>query len=240
MKTRSIWLWVLLLVTAISGCKYDDADLWNKVNSLDDRLTNIEEQLTQMNTNISSISTIVNAMDDNLFITSLEKTDNGYSIKFNNGETATLTNGKDGAAGKDAPVIGFDDFEGKYYWTQTIDGEQSWLTDEAGEKIPVTGADAVTPQLKVNTEGFWMISYDSGLTYTEMLDDAGNPVKAVGEDGKDGEDGVDGIDGSDGDNGDSWFSNVYVDDDKVVFVLQDGTEFSIPLLEEDVPEIDYN
>ena len=80
MKTRSIWLWVLLLVTAISGCKYDDADLWNKVNSLDDRLTNIEEQLSQMNTNISSISTIVNAMDDNLFITSLEKTDNGYSI----------------------------------------------------------------------------------------------------------------------------------------------------------------
>ena len=240
MKTKSIWLWVLLLVTAISGCKYDDADLWNKVNSLDDRLTNIEEQLTQMNTNISSISTIVNAMDDNLFITSLEKTDNGYSIKFNNGETATLTNGKDGAAGKDAPVIGFGEFEGKYYWTQTIDGEQSWLTDEAGEKIPVTGADAVTPQLKVNTEGFWMISYDSGLTYTEMLDDAGNPVKAVGEDGKDGEDGVDGIDGSDGDNGDSWFSNVYVDDDKVVFVLQDGTEFSIPLLEEDVPEIDYN
>ena len=237
MKTKSIWLWVLLLVTAISGCKYDDADLWNKVNSLDDRLTNIEEQLTQMNTNISSMSTIVNAIDGNLLITSVEETADGYSIRFNNGEVATLTNGKDGAAGKDAPVIGFDDFEGKYYWTQTIDGEQSWLTDEAGEKIPVTGADAVTPQLKVNTEGFWMISYDSGLTYTEMLDDAGNPVKAVGEDG---EDGVDGIDGSDGDNGDSWFSDVRVEDDKVVFVLQDGTEFSILLAnEEELPQYVY-
>ncbi len=232
MKTKSIWLWVLLLVTAIFGCKYDDADLWNKVNSLDDRLTNIEEQLSQMNTNISSISTIVNAIDGDLLITSVEETTNGYSIHFNNGEVATLTNGKDGAAGKDAPVIGFGDFEGKYYWTQTIDGEQSWLTDEAGEKIPVTGADAVTPQLKVNTEGFWVISYDNGLTYTEMLDDAGNPVKAVGEDGKDGEDGVDGIDGSDGDDGDSWFSDIRVEDDKVVFVLQDGTEFSIPLEQE--------
>ena len=241
MKTKSIWLWVLLLVTAISGCKYDDADLWNKVNSLDDRLTNIEEQLSQMNTNISSISTIVNAMDDNLFITSLEKTDNGYSIKFNNGETATLTNGKDGAAGKDAPVIGFDDFEGKYYWTQTIDGEQSWLTDEAGEKIPVTGADAVTPQLKVNTEGFWMISYDSGLTYTEMLDDAGNPVKAVGEDGKDGEDGVDGIDGSDGDDGDTWFSNVEVvekDGNKVLVITFNGETFELPMQTDPVADLD--
>ena len=203
MKAKSIWLWVLLVVTAVSSCKYDDGELWDKVNSLDNRVTNIEEQLTQMNTNISSISTIVNAIDDNLFITSLEETANGYSIKFSNGETATLTNGTNGADGKDAPVIGFDEFEGKYYWTQTIDGQQSWLTDEAGNKLPVTGADAVTPQLKVNTDGFWMVSYDNGLTYAEVLDEAGNPVKAVGEDG---------IDGSDGTNGDSWFSNVVYDE----------------------------
>lgn len=209
MKAKSIWLWVLLVVTAVSSCKYDDGELWDKVNSLDNRVTNLEEQLTQMNTNISSISTIVNAIDDNLFITSLEETANGYSIKFSNGETATLTNGTDGAAGKDAPVIGFDEFEGKYYWTQTIDGQQSWLTDDAGNKLPVTGIDAVTPQLKVNTEGFWMVSYDNGLTYAEVLDEAGNPVKAVGEDGKDGEDG---IDGSDGAKGDSWFSDVVYDE----------------------------
>ena len=226
MKAKSIWLWVLLVVTAVSSCKYDDGELWDKVNSLDNRVTNIEEQLTQMNTNISSISTIVNAIDDNLFITSLEETANGYSIKFSNGETATLTNGTDGAAGKDAPVIGFDEFEGKYYWTQTIDGQQSWLTDDAGNKLPVTGADAVTPQLKVNTEGFWMVSYDNGLTYAEVLDEAGNPVKAVGEDGKDGEDG---IDGSDGTNGDSWFSEVKVENGYVVFVLIDGTEIRIAM-----------
>ena len=235
MKTKSIWLWVLLVITAVSSCKYDDGELWDKVNSLDNRVTNIEEQLTQMNTNISSISTIVNAIDDNLFITSLEETANGYSIKFSNGETATLTNGTDGAAGKDAPVIGFDEFEGKYYWTQTIDGQQSWLTDDAGNKLPVTGIDAVTPQLKVNTEGFWMVSYDNGLTYAEVLDEAGNPVKAVGEDGKDGEDGEDGIDGSDGAKGDSWFSDVRVENGYVVFVLIDGTEINIPFESEDTP-----
>ena len=132
MKVKSIWLWILLVITTISSCKYDDSELWDKVNSLDDRVTNIEEQLTQMNTNISSISTIVNAMNDNLFITNLKETTNGYSIQFSNGETATLINGTDG---KDAPIIGFNEFEGKYYWTQTIDGQQSWLTDDAGNKL---------------------------------------------------------------------------------------------------------
>ena len=234
MKAKSIWLWVLLVITAVSSCKYDDGELWNKVNSLDNRVTNLEEQLTQANTNISSISTIVNAIDDNLFITSLQETANGYTIQFSNGETATLTNGTDGAdgaAGKDAPIIGFDEFEGKYYWTQTIDGQQSWLTDEAGNKLPVTGADAVTPQLKVNTEGFWMVSYDNGLTYTEVLDESGNPVKAVGEDG---EDGIDGTNGSDGESGDSFFNDVRVENGYVVFVLLDGTEISIPLESQDV------
>ena len=72
MKAKSIWLWVLLVITAVASCKYGDRELWNKGNSLDDRVTNLEEQLTQTNTNISSISTIVNAIDDNLFITSLQ------------------------------------------------------------------------------------------------------------------------------------------------------------------------
>jgi len=234
MKAKSFWLWVLLVITAVSSCKYDDADLWNKVNSLDDRVTNLEEQLTQANTNIASISTIVNAIDDNLFITSLQETANGYTIQFSNGETATLTNGTngaDGADGKDAPIIGFDEFEGKYYWTQTIDGQQSWLTDEAGNKLPVTGADAVTPLLKVNTEGFWMVSYDNGLTYAEVVDEAGNPVKAVGEDG---EDGIDGSDGAPGASGDSFFRSVSLGDGYVIFVLLDGTEISIPFESQDI------
>lgn len=214
MKTKSIWLWILLVITTISSCKYNDDELWNKLNSLDDRVTNIEEQLTQINTNISSISSIVNAMDNNLSITSLEETTNGYIIHFDNGETATLTNS---ANDKETPIIGIDEFEGKYYWIQTVNGEQSWLTDKNGNKLPVTGEDAITPLLKVSSEGFWMVSYDKGLTYTEVLDEVGNPVKAQGEDGKNGSD------------GDSWFRDIRVENGEVVFVLQDGTELRITM-----------
>lgn len=202
MKMRSIFLWLLVIIGAIS-CKYDDGELWDKVNSLDDRLTSLEGKLTQMNTDISSMSSIVNALNGNIYVTGVTETTEGYTIQFSDGKTAVITNGKDGNAGadgKDAPVIGFSkDSDGKYYWTQTIDGQQSWLTDEIGEKIPVTGNDAVTPQLKVSATGYWMISYDNGLTYQEVLDENGNPVKAVGEDG------------TSGSSGDSWFDNVQYD-----------------------------
>ena len=145
MKLKSLFLWSLMIIGAVS-CKYDDGELWDKVNDLDGRLTNIEGQLTQMNTDITSMGSIVNALEGNVYVTSVTETENGYTIKFSDGKTATITNG---TAGEDAPVIGFDkDTDGKYYWTQTIDGQQDWLTDGDGNKIPVTGKDAVTPQLR--------------------------------------------------------------------------------------------
>lgn len=208
MKLKFSFLWLLMIISAVS-CKYDDSELWDRVNDLDDRLTSIESQLTKMNSNINSISSIVNALEGNVYVTKVTETADGYIIEFSDGTTATIADGEDGNAGKDAPVIGIDkDTDGNYYWTQTIDGQQTWLTDEYGNKIPVTGEDAVTPRLKVSATGYWMISYDNGLTYTEVLDENGNPVKAVGEDGEDGEDGNDGAAGS---NGDSWFDDVRYD-----------------------------
>ncbi len=207
MKLKSFFLWLLAIVGAVS-CKYDDGELWDKVNDLDNRLTNIEDKLTQMNTDITSMGAIVNALEGNIYITKVTETENGYTIQFSDGKTASITNG---TAGKDAPVIGFDkDTDGQYYWTQTIDGKQNWLTDKDGNKVPVTGSDAVTPQLKVNAGGYWMISYDKGLTFTEVLDDNGNPVKAVGEDGSD---------GGAGQKGDSWFENVEYDATNGILII---------------------
>lgn len=214
MKKWKHWAWSALLLAAavVSSCKYDDDEIWDKVNSLDNRLENVENQLNTINSNISSMSSVVNALNGNVYVTSVTENTDGYVIAFSDGKTATITNGKDGADGapgadgtngtngKDAPVIGFDkDTDGKYYWTQTIDGTQSWLTDASGSKVPVTGESAVTPRLKVSATGYWMISYDNGVTYAEVLDEAGKPVKAVGENGDDGYD------------GDSWFDDVDYD-----------------------------
>lgn len=227
MKTKSIWLWVLLLVTAISGCKYDDADLWNKVNSLDDRVTSLEGTVESLNQQTTSLQTLINGVQNRLYISSVTSNENGYTIEFSDGTVAAITNGTNGADGADAPVISIKkDTDGKYYWIQTIDGTEEWLVDDAGNKLPVSGEDAITPQLKVNANGFWLVSYDNGATFTEILDEAGNPVKAVGEDG---EDGIDGSDGTPGASGDSFFSSVTVENGYLVLVLAaTGEEISIP------------
>lgn len=210
-------------MVAAVACKYDDGELWDKVNSLDDRLTSIETQLSKMNSDINSISTIVNALQNKVYVTSVDEVENGYQITFTDGKTVTITNGKDGA---DAPVISVDEFEGKYYWVQIIGETKSWLTDKNGAKIPVTGDDGITPILKVNTEGYWVISYDRGITFELLLDETNNPVKAVGKDGADGQDGVNGSNGADGD---SFFSDVRVENGELVLVLVDGTELRLPL-----------
>lgn len=199
MKKNFCFLLLSLATIFVTSC-YDDDELWDKVNSLDDRLSNVETQLSQMNSNINAMSSVVSTLQGYIYIKEVTSTTDGYTIKFSDGKTATITNGTNG---KDAPVIGFDkDTDGVYYWTQTVDGQQTWLTDAYGNKVPVTGEDAKTPLLKVGTNGYWMVSYDGGVTYMNVLDVNGNPVKAVGQDGQD---------GSDGTNGDSWFENVTYD-----------------------------
>ncbi|MBO5225588.1 MAG: hypothetical protein J6B46_04160, partial [Parabacteroides sp.] len=130
---------------------------------------------------------------------------------------------------------------GVYYWTITVDGETTWLTDDKGNKLPVSGTDGengtngkngVTPLLKVDGDGYWMVSYDNGSSYTYVLDSYGHKVYAVGPQGpagSDGEDGKKGDDGEDGEDGDSMFSNVVEKDGKVIIILADGTVIEIPI-----------
>lgn len=228
MRTFKLFL-CLCLTMGISACKYDDSELWNRLNSLEDRIETIEEQLTQLNVDLTSISTIVTALQEGITITNIQENPDGYIITFSDGKQITIkhgkdgTNGTDGIDGKDAPVIGIDLHEGIYYWTQTINGKTSWLTDQNGNKIPVSGKDAITPRLKISPDGYWMVSYDNGISYTYITDENGNPITAIGKNGQNGEDGKDGIDG------DSFFSNVQIDNDQLILTLTDGTEISIPI-----------
>lgn len=50
MKTfRFIYQFVLLLMCTTACNEYDDSELWDRVNSLDDRVTSIENQLKALN-----------------------------------------------------------------------------------------------------------------------------------------------------------------------------------------------
>ena len=229
------------------GCsdKYDDSALRNDLNDLENRVTKLEELCKQMNTNISSLQKIVEALQDNLSISKVEQISDGYIIHFSDGSTATIKNGKNS---EDAPIIGVKkDTDGIYYWT--LDGE--WLTDEKGNKVKAQGTDGkdgvdgedgndgvdgedgvdgtngkdgkdgITPQLKIEN-GRWMLSMDNGKTWTDI----GQATGADGKDGEDGTDGEDGVDGKDGTNG--IFKSVREDDDNVYFTLEDDSVITIP------------
>jgi hypothetical protein len=218
------------------GDKYDDSALRNDLNDLENRVTKLEELCKQMNTNISSLQKIVDALQDNLSISKVEQISDGYIIYFSDGSTATIKNGKDSGT---IPIIGVkQDTDGIYYWT--LDGE--WLTDEKGNKVKAQGTDGkdgvdgedgndgangedgvdgtngkdgITPQLKIEN-GRWMLSMDNGKTWTDI-------GQATGADGTDGEDGVDGKDGTNG-----IFKSVTEDNDNVYFTLEDDSVITIP------------
>lgn len=200
-----------LIAATLSSCKYDDDDLWSSVHGLEDRVAKLEELCKQMNTNISSLRTIVEALEENDYVTNVTPLmqngkETGYTIVFSKSNPITIYHGKDGQDGGSSttPSIGVKlDTDGIYYWT--LNGE--WLTDDHGDKIKAEGADGndgTTPKFKIEND-YWYISYNNGETWEQL-------AKATGEDGKD---------------GDSIFKAITQDDKNVYFELTDGTIITI-------------
>ena len=230
MKKLSLLL-LTLTVCFFTACH---KDIWAELENLDQRVTKLEELCKEMNTNITSLQTIVSVLQSNDFITGIVEIKKngeviGYTITFGKHDPITIyhgQDGKDGADGKDGqdgqngsantPMIGVaQDTDGVYYWT--LNGE--WLLDDNGNKLPVSGkdgqngADGTMPQLKIE-EGYWYVSYDNGVTWTQL-------GKATGEDGQNGDK------GDKGDTGDSMFQSVTQDENYVYFTLADGTVIKI-------------
>ena len=212
----------LFAVVALTSCKYDDDDLWNSVHGLENRVAKLEELCKQMNTNISSLQTIVTALQNNVYVTGTtplmkDGKEIGYTITFSKGNPITIYHGKDGQDGEDGttPTIGVKkDTDGVYYWT--LNGE--FIVVDGGKiqaegKDGTNGTNGTTPQFKIEND-YWFISYNNGTNWTQL-------GKATGEDGKDGEDGV---------GGDSMFSGVdyKTSTDYVIFTLADGTQIKLP------------
>ena len=203
----------LFAVVALTSCKYDDDDLWNSVHGLENRVAKLEELCKQMNTNISSLQTIVTALQNNVYVTGTtplmkDGKEIGYTITFSKGNPITIYHGKDGQDGEDGitPTISVKkDTDGVYYWT--LNGE--FIVVDGG-KIQAEGKDGTngtTPQFKIEND-YWFVSYNNGANWTQL-------GKATGEDGI---------------GGDSMFSGVDYETstDYVIFTLSNGTQIKLP------------
>jgi hypothetical protein len=237
-------LLVVATIVLVASC-YNDSAVWNKLNDHEARLVKLELLCNQLNTDISSLQSIVSVLQSLDYVTSIlplikDGEEIGYTITFAKNKAVVIhhgTNGKDGKDGQDGkdgkdgkdgstPMIGIKlHADGNYYWT--LNG--SWLLDASGNMIPANGKDGADGQ-------------------------NGQDGKD-GADGKDGQDGKDGITpklkiedgywylstdggaswqrlskavGEDGKDGDSFFSSVTQDDTQVTLVLKDGTTINIP------------
>ncbi|MBQ8437698.1 MAG: DUF4465 domain-containing protein [Alistipes sp.] len=235
MKKIFMLLAVAIVGISMTGC-YDDDELWNEMEQIKDRVTTLEEAVIKTNEDIVALQTIINALQKNIYVTSVTPTANGYTIQFSDGTTAEIKNGKDGANGANAPVISVkQDADGNYYWTMDgewllVDGERVRANgidgeDGANGENGIDGKDAIAPQVRINdATKEWEISTDGGQTWTST---------GVVAEGKDGENGAN---GSAGAAGDSLFKDIDTSNpDYVVITLADGTEFRLARYDESAP-----
>lgn len=211
---RKVWIacsMVCACMFGLSSCgdDYDDSELRGDIKNLEGRITALEEWQKSVNTDIRSLQSLVEALEDKDYVTAVTPLEDGtgYVISFLKSGNVTIKNGEQGEKGEDGttPVISVkQDSDGKHYWT--VNGE--WLLDN-GNKMPVTGekgdkgdngvsgSDGLTPYIGDNGN-WWIGTSDTG-------------VKAQG-DAIFAKDGID-----------------YTSDlDNVIFTLADGTKITLP------------
>lgn len=205
-KTIKLLLAVALLL--LNAC-YNDNDLQISINELDARVSVLEQQSKQLNTNIASLQTILTGLQNRDYITNVTPlTENGvevgYTLTFAKTGVVTIRHGKAGADGK-APQIGVKaGTDGQYYWTL----DDNFLKDVAGNNIPASGkdgTDGVAPQVKIEN-GYWFLSADKGATWRNL----GQAIGASGQGGK------------------SFFQGIAETEKTITLTLADGTSIVLP------------
>lgn len=159
---KKFLLMLLPLAALVTGCRYDDSEVWEELNNHEARILALEKAV---NTDLASVKGIIDQMQADGYVSAVTATASGLVLTFNDGKTYTVTNGTDG----ETPNIGVKkDTDGNYYWT--LNGE--WMTDGNGNKIRTTGdngQDGITPQVKIENKK-WYVSIDGGATWTEAGD----------------------------------------------------------------------
>ncbi|MBR5923946.1 MAG: metallophosphoesterase [Bacteroidales bacterium] len=205
---------LLAALLPFSCSEFDDSDILDRLDKLEERVTALERQVAAANTEIASLKTLLDAMAAQDVVTSIRAIEEdgkaGWEITYSKSGTSKIFINKDYVT----PKIGVKDVGGVLYWT--IDGEL--LLDASGKWIPASakngtdgtngtnGTNGITPKLKIEG-GYWYVSYDNEETWVKLgAATAGSSNSGV------------------------VFRSVEVVEGNVVFTLNDGTVYTIPLI----------
>ena len=238
--------YILIILSSVLTLAACDNLVRDELTQLHNDIAAIEQRLevfcVKVNTNISSLQTIVTALQNNDFVEDVspiyddKNKEIGYIISFQKNGAVTIyhgrdgrdgydgedgENGEDGADGEDGtdgidgsvPKIGVRlGDDGNWYWT--LDGE--WLLDDNGNKVRASGKDGNASKDGVTP----LLKIDGDYWYISY--DRGLTWERLGR-----ATGVDGTDGTDAMIPDAIFSEVTFDDDAIYFTLKDGTVITV-------------
>ena len=202
----------ITLLVALYSCDERD-DLRSDIDNLKERVANLEASIEQMNSDISNYQQMV---EGKILVVGYSKDEqDNYTIELSNGETVTIYSGK--VDMNDMPLFSVN---ASGHWAYTINDMTTELlvNDKPVSAIPEAGTAGVTPKLKVDVNGFWLISIDNGSTWNKL----GNNQIA---------DGTQAVA-----NASSLFSNVTIDEatGQITFTIRaDNSQVKVPIYGKD-------
>ena len=202
----------ITLLVVLYSCDERD-DLRSDIDNLKERVANLEASIEQMNSDISNYQQMV---EGKILVVGYSKDEqDNYTIELSNGETVTIYSGK--VDMNDMPLFSVN---ASGHWAYTINDMTTELlvNDKPVSAIPEAGTAGVTPKLKVDANGFWLISIDNGSTWNKL----GNNQIA---------DGTQAVA-----NASSLFSNVTIDEatGQITFTIRaDNSQVKVPIYGKD-------
>lgn len=201
-----------ILFVALYSCDERD-DLRSDIDNLKERVANLEASIEQMNTDINNYQQMVAGV---ILVMGYNQDELGnYTVELSNGETVNIYSGK--ADMNDMPLFSIN---ASGNWAYTINGVTTELlfNNQPVNAIPETGAAGITPKMKVDANGFSLISLDNGSTWSKL----GNNQIADGTQATS--------------SASSVFSNVVVNEatGEITFTIRaDNSEVTIPIYGQD-------
>ena len=202
----------ITLLVALYSCDERD-DLRSDIDNLKERVANLEASIEQMNSDISNYQQMV---EGKILVVGYSKDEqDNYTIELSNGETVTIYSGK--VDMNDMPLFSVN---ASGHWAYTINDMTTELlvNDKPVSAIPEAGTAGVTPKLKVDANGFCLVSIDNGSTWNKL----GNNQIA---------DGTQAVA-----NASSLFSNVTIDEatGQITFTIRaDNSQVKVPIYGKD-------
>ena len=199
-----------LLLMAV-GCS-DLNDIKDRLDSAESRLEALETQVNILKGNLETLTKLKEY--HTIKAVEFDESTSTYEITLTNGEKINLYQG---SIGFYSPIMTIDE-EG--YWKMSLTSADGTVIEEKhilnnGEKVSAVGEKGTTPQFRIDGSENWEVSYDEGTTWTDVLNEAGQPVKATPND-----------------SADNYFKDVRIENGNLVIEMKDeaNTVISLPIL----------